>query len=174
MRAEARGLNLGRTSWHYDEVRRAAAARLPQARRCARVSEQVAGGAMPDFSKVRPLRRVPAALRSHALRAASRRHCPRVVPPWRHTLSTRTVLLTGTCLARRRRLRRGPCEAKRHDHRPASQTGQGGGCSRSARNRRSPPLVRKKERKKTDNPREGWEDGTPPPHRDFKERSVMR
>ena len=31
-----------------------------------------------------------------------------------------------------------------------------------------------KERKKTDNPREGWEDGTPPPHRDFKERSVVR
>ena len=28
----------------------------------------------------------------------------------------------------------------------------------------------KKKRKKTDNPREGWEDGTPPPHRDFKER----
>ena len=26
-----------------------------------------------------------------------------------------------------------------------------------------------KERKKTDNPREGWEDGTPPPHRDFKQ-----
>ena len=23
------------------------------------------------------------------------------------------------------------------------------------------------ERKKTDNPREGWEDGTPPPHRDL-------
>ena len=33
---------------------------------------------------------------------------------------------------------------------------------------------RGKERKKTDNPREGWEDGTPPPHRDFKERCVMR
>ena len=31
-----------------------------------------------------------------------------------------------------------------------------------------------KERKKTDNPREGWEDGTPPPHRDFKERCVVR
>ena len=30
------------------------------------------------------------------------------------------------------------------------------------------------ERKKTDNPREGWEDGTPPPHRDFKERCVVR
>ena len=34
--------------------------------------------------------------------------------------------------------------------------------------------LRKKERKKTDNPREGWEDGTPPPHRDFKERGVVR
>jgi len=31
----------------------------------------------------------------------------------------------------------------------------------------------KKERKKTDIPREGWEDGTPPPHRDFKERGVV-
>ena len=29
-----------------------------------------------------------------------------------------------------------------------------------------------KERKKTDNSREGWEDGTPPPHRDFKEGRV--
>ena len=29
-------------------------------------------------------------------------------------------------------------------------------------------------RKKTHNPREGWENGTPPPHRDFKERSVVR
>ena len=27
-----------------------------------------------------------------------------------------------------------------------------------------------KERKKTDKPREGWEDGTPPPHRDFERR----
>ena len=31
-----------------------------------------------------------------------------------------------------------------------------------------------KERKKTEKPREGWEDGTPPPHRDFKERGVVR
>ena len=35
-----------------------------------------------------------------------------------------------------------------------------------------PRPEKKKERKKTDNPREGWEDGTPPPHRDFKERRV--
>jgi len=32
---------------------------------------------------------------------------------------------------------------------------------------------KRKERKKLDKPREGWEDGTPPPHRDFKERSVV-
>ena len=32
----------------------------------------------------------------------------------------------------------------------------------------------RRQRKKTDNLREGWEDGTPPPHRDFKERCVMR
>ena len=30
-----------------------------------------------------------------------------------------------------------------------------------------------KERKKTKNPREGWEDGTPPPHRNFKKRSAV-
>ena len=35
------------------------------------------------------------------------------------------------------------------------------------------PLPSLKERKKTDHPMEGWEDGTPPPHRDFKERSVV-
>ena len=36
----------------------------------------------------------------------------------------------------------------------------------------APRHAEKKERKKTDNPREGWEDGTPPPHRDFKEGTV--
>ena len=38
-------------------------------------------------------------------------------------------------------------------------------------------FISKKERKKTDNPREGWVGGrhaaSPPPHRDFKERSVV-
>ena len=38
--------------------------------------------------------------------------------------------------------------------------------------RASPVRLNKRRKKKTDNPREGWEDGTPPPHRDFKERSV--
>ena len=33
--------------------------------------------------------------------------------------------------------------------------------------------VVKKERKKTDNPREGWEDGTPPPHRDLRRGFVV-
>ena len=40
--------------------------------------------------------------------------------------------------------------------------------------RDSDRLAERKERKKTDNPREGWENGTPPPHRDFKERGVVR
>ena len=41
---------------------------------------------------------------------------------------------------------------------------------------RGRPTFDCKKRKKTDNqaPREGWEDhGTPPPHRDFKERGVV-
>ena len=60
MRAEARVLNLGRTSWHYDEGRRAAAARptaVPVVRACERES---CGGAMPDFSKASPTPRMPA------------------------------------------------------------------------------------------------------------------
>ena len=32
---------------------------------------------------------------------------------------------------------------------------------------RASPVPSVKERKKTDTPRAGWEDGTPPPHRDF-------
>ena len=39
---------------------------------------------------------------------------------------------------------------------------------------RTPQGMLKKERNTTDKPREGWEDGTPPPHRDFKERGVVR
>ena len=35
------------------------------------------------------------------------------------------------------------------------------------------PAHYKKERKKTDNPREGWEDGMPPPHRDFDRRDFI-
>ena len=45
--------------------------------------------------------------------------------------------------------------------------------SASARQKEHKNLSPKKKRKKTDNRREGWEDGTPPPHRDFKERSVV-
>ena len=100
LRTEARVLILGRTSWHYDEGRRAAAARPPQARRCARVSDKVAGRAVPDLSNARPLRRVPVALRSHALRAASRRHYPRVrVALVGDTHSSRAVQPTGACRA---------------------------------------------------------------------------
>ena len=62
MQAEARVLNLGRTSWHYDGGRRAAAARPPQFRWGARVSKRVAGRAMPDFSEASPTPRMPAVL----------------------------------------------------------------------------------------------------------------
>ena len=41
---------------------------------------------------------------------------------------------------------------RRHDHHPASQTGQGGACSRSARNRRSPPLPRPEQRRMDGSP----------------------
>merc|ERR1711965_626933 len=55
---------------------------------------------MPDFSKVRPLRRVPVALRSHALRAASRPHYPQVrVALVGDTHSARAVRPTGPCRA---------------------------------------------------------------------------
>ena len=53
------------------------------------------------------------------------------------------------------------------------QTPQGrDGKERKKENRQPKGGMGKKERKKTDNPMEGWENGTPPPHRDFKERSV--
>ena len=50
------------------------------------------------------------------------------------------------------------------------------GSKEAAQTDRETDSAPKKERKKTDKPREveGWEDGTPPPHREFKERCVMR
>ena len=151
MQAEARVLILGRTSWHYDEGRRAAAARPPQARRCARVSDKVAGRAVPDLSNARPLRRVPVALRSHALRAASRRHYPRVrVALVGDTHSSRAVRPTGACRAP---ATNAACvggfefEATMARPPPCFLTGQGGAYSRSARNRRSPPLPRPGQRR---------------------------
>ena len=142
MRAEARVLNLGRTSWHYDGGRRAAAARPPQFRWGARVSKRVAGRAMPDFSEASPTPRMPAVL--------SRESSPKprpvsTVPEWSRLGGTHSrpgQSRQRKRVARRRRLRRGRCEANMDDHSPASQTGQGGACSRSARNRRSPPLPR--------------------------------
>jgi len=49
-------------------------------------------------------------------------------------------------------------------------------CKRKKENRQPKGgMPVKKERKKTDNPREdAREDGTPPPHRDFKKRGVVR
>ena len=144
LRAEARVLILGRTSWHhYDGVRRAAAARPPQARRCARVSEKVAGRAMPDFFEDEP--RATDASRAFAGAASSR------VPSalslsashLSGTHSARTVRPTGTCRAPATVAAWWLCTKRRwHDHLPAPKTGQGGAFSCSAGNRRSPRALR--------------------------------
>ena len=59
--------------------------------------------------------------------------------------------------------------SEKKENRPAS--------SLSPEPRHGQFFISKKERKKTDNPREGWVGGrhaaSPPPHRDFKERSVV-
>ena len=112
MRAEARVLNLGRTSWHYDGGRRAAAARPPQSRWGARVSKRVAGRAMPDFSEASPTPRMPAVL--------SRESSPKprpvsTVPEWSRLGGTHSrpgQSRQRKRVARRRRLRRGRFEAK--------------------------------------------------------------
>ena len=112
MQAEARVLNLGRTSWHYDGGRRAAAARPPQSRWGARVSKRVAGRAMPDFSEASPTPRMPAVL--------SRESSPKprpvsTVPEWSRLGGTHSrpgQSRQRKRVARRRRLRRGRCEAE--------------------------------------------------------------
>ena len=112
LRAEARVLNLGRTSWHYDGGRRAAAARPPQSRWGARVSKRVAGRAIPDFSEASPTPRMPAVL--------SRESSPKprpvsTVPEWSRLGGTHSrpgQSRQRKRVARRRRLRRGRCEAE--------------------------------------------------------------
>ena len=59
MQAEARVLILDRTPWHM--TREACDRSAPVVRSTgARVSERVAGGAIPDFSKTSPTPRMPA------------------------------------------------------------------------------------------------------------------
>ena len=55
---------------------------------------------MPDFSKASPTPRMPAVpSRESSLEPRPVGTVPECVPPWRHTLSTRTVRPTGTCRA---------------------------------------------------------------------------
>ena len=113
MQAEARVLNLGRTSWHYDGGRRAAAARPPQSRWGARVSKRVAGRAMPDFSKTSPAPRVPAVPpREPPLEPRPAGTVPECVPPWLATRTRRGQSSRRERVARRRRMRRGGCGYK--------------------------------------------------------------
>jgi len=126
-------------------VRPQRARRKVDGARVARVSERVAGGAIPDFSKTSlPAPRLPAVpSRESPLEPRPVGTVPECVPPWRHTLGedspaygnvSRAGDGCGVVVSSTKR--------RWHDHRPASQTGQGGACSRSARNRRSPPLPR--------------------------------
>ena len=71
-----------------------------------------------------------------------------------------------------------PWVRSRHTSHPTSQAGSARDSAPDTARAQTPyPYTHththtKKERKKTDNPRDGWEDGTPPPHRDFKEGTV--
>ena len=151
LRAEARGLNLGRTSWHYDEVD----VRPQRARRRL-------GGARVLAIKLRvepfPTCRMRGLCDECQSRCGATPFEPRPVGTtlecvslWLATPTRRGQSGRREPVARRRRMRRASVvsSTKRrwHDHRPASQTGQGGACARAARNRRSPPLPRPEQRR---------------------------
>ena len=152
MQAEARVLNLGRTSWHYDGGRRAAAGarrRLGDARVLAR---KLRGEPCPTFRRRAPRHgcqpcfrgsrlpsRVPSALSPSG--PASAAHTLDQDSPANGNVS-RAGDDCGVVVVKRRW----------HDHRPASQAGQGGACSRSARNRRFPPLPRPEQRRMEGSP----------------------
>ena len=143
MQAEARVLILGRTSWHYDGGRRATAARPPQSRWCARVSEKVAAG----WSHARLFEgEASATSASRAAEPHPSSRVPSALSPSSPALAAHTLDQDSPAYGNVSRAGDdcGVVVVKRrwHDHRPASHTGQGGACSRSARNRRSPPLPR--------------------------------
>ena len=153
MRAEARVLILGRTSWHYDGGRRATAARPPQSRWCARVSDRVAGrAACPTFRRRAPRHGCQPCFRGSRLTS----RFPSALSPSSPALAAHTLDQDSPAYGNMSRAGDdcGVVVLKRrwHDHRPASQTGQGGACSRSARNRRSPPLSRPEQRRMDGSP----------------------
>ena len=145
LRAEARVLNLDRTPWHMTWVGvrpQRARRRLDRARVSARTlpverswsfrRRAPRHGCQPCLRGSRLSSRVPPALSLSASRLG-----------WRHALDedspaegnvSRAGDGCGVVVSSTTR--------RWHDHRPALQTGQGGACSRSARNRRSPPLPR--------------------------------
>ena len=78
--------DLDRTPWHM--TLEACDRSAPVVRSTgARVSERVAGGAIPDFSKTSPAPRLPAVpSRESPLEPRPVGTVPECVPPWRHTL----------------------------------------------------------------------------------------
>ena len=139
LRAEARVLNLDRTPWHMTWVgvrpqrarrrldrARVSARSLPVERSWSFRRRAPRHGCQPCLRGSRLSSRVPPALSLSASRLG-----------WRHALDegspadgnvSRAGDGCGVLVVKPRW----------HDHRPASQIGQGGACSRSARNRRSP------------------------------------
>ena len=138
----------------YDLGRRATAARPPKARPGARVSQKFASRAILVFPKTSPAPRVPAVPSreppsSRVPSALSRVH--ECVSPWLATHTRRghwTVRPAGMCRAP---ATNAACvcvlEATMARPPPCFLTGQGGAYSRSARNRRSPPLPRPEQRR---------------------------
>ena len=151
MRVEAREPTLDRMPLAYNWSWRATSARPLSAQRGAHVSERFAGRAIPVLSNASPTPRLPAVPSESRPRAASRRHYPRVrVALVGDTHSSRAVRPTGACRAP---ATNAACvggfefEATMARPPPCFLTGQGGACSRSARNRRSPPLPRPEQRR---------------------------
>ena len=154
MQAEARVLILGRTSWHYDEVRRGlrpqrARRRLGGARVLAR---KLRVEPCPTFGRRAPRHGCQPCLRGSRLTS----RVPSALTPSSPALAAHTLDQDSPASGNVSRAGDdcGVVVLKRrwHDHRPASQTGQGGGCSRSARNRRSPPLPRPEQRRAEGSP----------------------
>ena len=148
MRVEAREPILDRMPLAYNLAWRATSARPPSARRGAHVSERFAGRAIPVLSNASPAPRLPAV----PSRESPSSRVPSALPSsacrfgWRHPLVegspadgslSRAGDECGVCVFEATMARPPPCFL----------TGQGGAYSRSARNRRSPPLPRPEQRR---------------------------
>ena len=153
MRVEAREPILDRMPLAYNLAWRATSARPPSARRGAHVSERFAGRAIPVLSNASPTPRLPAV----PSRESPSSRVPSALPSsacrfgWRHPLVEGSPADGSLSRAGRAGDECGVCVCVRSDDGTTTallpDTGQGGAYSRSARNRRSPPLPRPEQRR---------------------------